>query len=81
MKTDFIDELFKFLKMEELVFIVFKDEEVGYSAFESKHALIVIAKDRFQLIHDIKKQITDYFKGKFRGKIIREVVDEEIKVE
>lgn len=66
--------------INELVFIVFKEEN-GYSAVESHHSLMVDAKDRIQLIEKIKREVSERFLGKFKGKvIIREFSDEEIAI-
>lgn len=72
--------MFEFLKMRGLVFVVLKNTQFGYRAFESRHSMMIEAKNRPQLIDEIKKEVEKHFGGRFYGKIVlREFIDEEIK--
>jgi len=65
--------------MIELVFIVFNDSKLGYSAVEGKYSMMVVGRDRDELISEVKKAVQEYFNNDFLGKIIfREFVDEEL---
>lgn len=73
--------MFKFFKMKGLIFVLFKDTQLGYRAFESRLSIMVSAKTRELLIEEIKNQVNRHFDGEFYGKIVlREFYDEEIKV-
>jgi hypothetical protein len=79
MNNDFILSKLKLFNTKSLVFILFKDTQFGYRAFESKHSIMTTAKSRPQLIEEIRKEVTKHFDGRFYGKIIlRELIDEEI---
>lgn len=77
----FFNPIFKFFNTKALIFVLFKDAQFGYRAFESRHSIMVSAKTRELLIKEIKKQVNKHFDGKFFGKVVlREFIDEEIKV-
>lgn len=72
--------MFKFFKMKGLVFVLLEDTKSGYRAFESRHSMMIVAKNRPQLIDEIKKEVYKHFGGRFYGKVVlREFIDEEIK--
>ena len=63
--------------MIELVFIVFNDSKLGYSAVEGKYSMMVVGRNRSELITEVKNAVREYFNNAFSGKIIfREFIDE-----
>lgn len=63
----------------ELIFIVFNDPQLGYSAVEGKYSMMVVGRTRDELISEVKNAVQVYFNYTFSGKIIfREFVDEEL---
>lgn len=73
--------MFEFLKKKGLVFVLFKDTQSGYRAFEAKHSIMIVADSRLQLVDEIKKEVNRHFEGRFYGKVVlRQFVDEEIKI-
>jgi len=63
--------------MIELVFIVFNDSKLGYSAVEGKYSMMVVGRNRDELISEVKGAVREYFNNSFSVKIIlREFIDE-----
>lgn len=63
--------------MEKLIFIVFEDERGGYSAVEGKYDLMVVGRDREQLINEIRRAVKENFGGSFSGQaVVREFSDD-----
>jgi hypothetical protein len=66
--------------MKRLVFVLLKDTKFGYRAFESRHSIMIEAKNRPQLIAEIKKEVNRHFDGRFCGEVVlREFTEEEIR--
>lgn len=65
--------------MVELIFVIFNDPKEGYSAVEGKYSLMVVGRDRAQLLSEIKNAVLEYFNGNFKGRItLREFTDQEL---
>lgn len=63
--------------MEKLLFVVFEDKGGGYNAVEGKYDLMVVGRDRVELINEIRRAVKDNFGGKFSGQVVvREFSDE-----